>query len=123
MPPATLNLLVLYASDLEQTARFYAALGLELIAEQHGSGPRHYACTCGTLVLEIYPARADEPERAGGMLGFGVADLAPVLAALATQSAPVLRPPTLGERGLRCVVQDPDGRRVELIAAILGTAA
>ncbi|WP_176216867.1 VOC family protein [Andreprevotia lacus] len=57
------------------------------------------------------------------MLGFGVAGLEPVLAALASLHAKVLRPPAPGERGMRCVVQDPDGRKVELIAAMPDTAA
>jgi len=50
-----LNLVGLPPVDLERALRFYAALGIALSREQHGSGSEHLAATIGTLVLEIYP--------------------------------------------------------------------
>jgi catechol 2,3-dioxygenase-like lactoylglutathione lyase family enzyme len=33
--------LVLRCADVDTTAAFYRALGIELVEEQHGTGPRH----------------------------------------------------------------------------------
>ena len=47
---------VLYVSDLEESYRFYSSLGLNLVPEKHGLGPKHYSLTMGDLIFEIYPA-------------------------------------------------------------------
>lgn len=47
--------LVLRVTDIERSRSFYGALGLEFVAEKHGTGPRHYACHEGATVLELYP--------------------------------------------------------------------
>ncbi|MEL6673725.1 MAG: hypothetical protein AAFR61_16080 [Bacteroidota bacterium] len=47
--------MVLRTPQLEILKDFYAQLGFEFIAHQHGKGPRHYAAESGGLVLEIYP--------------------------------------------------------------------
>jgi lactoylglutathione lyase len=118
MPVTTLTLLVLRTSDLERSLRFYRALGLILIEEQHGNGPRHFACQLGDLVLELYPAKAGSaPDRltAGAtMIGFQVASLAQTLPALAELGAVVLTAPSPTSSTPRAVVQDPDGRAIEL---------
>ncbi len=48
---------VIRTGDMEGTRRFYEALGLAFVEEQHGDGPRHYACERNGCVLEIYPLR------------------------------------------------------------------
>ena len=47
-----LSLVVLRCADLERTRRFYEALGLTLMPEQHGSGPRHYSARLPLRRLE-----------------------------------------------------------------------
>ena len=64
--PPTLSLVVLQARDVESAKEFYSRLGLSFIAEQHGTGPRHYSATLGQLVFEIYPCRADAPSDGPG---------------------------------------------------------
>ncbi len=59
----TLSYAVLYVSDLDASARFYRALGLDLLAEQHGGGPIHYSCDLAGTVLELYPAGTRPPTR------------------------------------------------------------
>jgi hypothetical protein len=52
-----LSLIVIRATDIEETMGFYRAIGLAFQEEQHGSGPLHYSCTLDGVVLEIYPHR------------------------------------------------------------------
>ena len=94
------TLLVLYSPHLEQCHRFYSNLGLDFTAEQHGTGPRHYAAVLADgAVFEIYPAR---PDRQTGALRLG-------LAINGHTATPRLVP---GHH----LLTDPDGRTVEIHA-------
>lgn len=48
--------LVLFAVDVEETARFYRAVGIALEDEDHGEGPVHFAAALGDVHFAIYPA-------------------------------------------------------------------
>ena len=113
-----LNLLVLYTADLQISLAFYKALGLQFVEEQHGSGPIHYACEQDGFVIEIYPGKAGNPvdrKQAGAvMLGFHVADLNSTLETLKALGTVIVTEPKQSDWGLRAVVQDPDGRSVDL---------
>jgi hypothetical protein len=90
---ARITLLVIYTEQLESCREFYAGLGLDLVREQHGAGPVHYAAELsGGLVLELYPGR---PDRTTGRLRLG----------LVVAASPLL-PVGRHERS------DPDGRVV-----------
>lgn len=103
------SLLVLRARDIETTASFYRALGLEFTSEQHGQGPVHFACERDGFVLEIYPLKAGQSEVSDSiMLGFQVESLHAALNAL---SSPVEI--KSGETRF-CTLHDPDGRSVRL---------
>jgi catechol 2,3-dioxygenase-like lactoylglutathione lyase family enzyme len=52
---SAITLIVLRCADVERAREFYETLGLTLVAEQHGAGPRHYSTTIGRTVLELYP--------------------------------------------------------------------
>ncbi|WP_236003273.1 hypothetical protein [Nonomuraea antri] len=86
------NLLVVYTGRLAECRAFYTGLGLDLRPEQHGAGPRHYAAVLADgTVFELYPAR---PGRETGALRLGF---------------------TLpGPANERRLLEDPDGRTVEL---------
>ena len=116
--PPSLGLLVLRTADLAAARAFYELLGLTFAEEQHGDGPVHLAGHLGPLVLELYPgADGHAPDRrtAGAtLLGLRVADLDETLARLARAGARVLTPLQLTPHGPRAVVEDPDGRAVEL---------
>jgi len=105
-----LDLLVLRCADLELTARFYSALGLDLVAEQHGNGPKHYSARVGETLLEFYPAGSvSGPLR----LGFVVDDpLASAEAALAVAGR------RLTSAAAEAVLLDPDGNRIHLAGAL-----
>ncbi|GAA3967091.1 VOC family protein [Thermobifida alba] len=90
-----LNLLVIYTDRLAECREFYAGLGLDLVAEQHGTGPEHYAAVLADgSVVELYPSGGRPPT---GRLRIG----------LTVPGAPP-QPRT---------VRDPDGRTVEVRGA------
>jgi len=113
MAEVALNLVVIRSGDLERSAAFYAALGVRLGPERHGSGPPHLAGAVGAVVLEVFP-RGEASDTIGVRLGFRVPAVAAAVAAAAAAGGAIVSPPRPGRWGLRAVVADPDGRRVEL---------
>jgi lactoylglutathione lyase len=110
---------VLTARDLDATVAFYRAAGLPLEREQHDDGPVHYACDVDGCHVAVFPAREDggAPGRgvAGSTLvGFAVTSVDEVLAEVSRLGVAVLEPPSDYPWGLRALVEDPDGRPVEL---------
>ncbi|OAI54995.1 hypothetical protein AYO44_13805 [Planctomycetaceae bacterium SCGC AG-212-F19] len=114
-PAVLLKLLVLKTRQTDKLVAFYRSLGITFNEEQHGKGPVHYAANMGGMVLEIYPlpddtGTTDQTTR----LGFAVANLVQVVEDLQTSGTIVTRPLHQGPWGHRAVVQDPDGRAIEL---------
>lgn len=118
MGRTSLGMLVVRAADISLSLSFYRALGLDFVEERHGSGPVHFSSDLGGVLLEIYPGepgRAPERKSAGStLLGFRVASIERVMSALAPLSTRVLSGPTETTWGRRAVVEDPDGRAIEL---------
>jgi catechol 2,3-dioxygenase-like lactoylglutathione lyase family enzyme len=112
-----LNLVVLKVSDIDASARFYTALGLSFVREQHGKGPAHLSCLLGSVLLEIYPA-GNGPTSNATRLGFEVTSLSATLTALLAGGGNVISEPKASSWGLRAVVTDPDGHNVELLEAV-----
>jgi catechol 2,3-dioxygenase-like lactoylglutathione lyase family enzyme len=106
-----LSLLVLRTPNLENMRTFYSALGAHFEKERHGNGPEHYAATLGDdLVLELYPTLDGAVPDTGLRLGLRVNDIEETLRAIAQSAAPQQT-----QWGLRAIVRDPDGRKVELL--------
>jgi predicted enzyme related to lactoylglutathione lyase len=84
------------------------------VREQHGGGPEHLANDVGGMVFEIYP-QGDLPSTSSIRLGFRVTSLAATLAAVATVAGEVIAPARESPWGIRAIVVDPDGHRVELL--------
>jgi predicted enzyme related to lactoylglutathione lyase len=114
----SLNLIVLRTADLDAMLMFYRELGLQFVQEQHGAGPVHYSCETGGIVVEIYPTKpnnAPDGRQAGAtMIGFRVTGVEQVVEKLRRLGAQILTEPQTSEWGRRAVVQDPDGRAIEL---------
>jgi hypothetical protein len=112
--------LVLFSGHPEQAAAFYRAAGLQLRDEDHGDGPRHLAADLGGLHFAIFDAgstagRAPQWREPGSSFpGFYVASLDDTLTALAGHGAPVLVSHQVRPWACRAVVEDPDGRAVEI---------
>lgn len=113
-----LNLLVVRSPQHGVLRRFYEALGVRFVDEQHGRGPAHASATLPSgLVFELYPSNAGGGPGAGTALdvrlGFAVDDVDTVVdAALAAGG-------TVRSRGEgRALLVDPDGRAVEVTAQV-----
>jgi lactoylglutathione lyase len=111
--------LVLYAASAPATAEFYRALGLDLEDERHDDGPVHFAVELGPVHFAIYPADSAgqaPPRRGAGssFAGFYVGSLDTVTAAVTGAGARLLGPHEQMAWGCRTVVEDPDGRPVEI---------
>lgn len=107
MQRTALAYIVLRCAELSASRRFYEAVGLTFVEEQHGKGPRHLSCDLDGVVLELYPAGKRAPEA----LRFGLytADLEAALDALKE-----LGVETIGKSST--VVRDVDGNTVELLS-------
>lgn len=109
----SVNLIVLRSTDIESGRRFYEAIGLEFAEEQHGTGPVHFAAIMNGIVFEIYPGDASS-EQNQVRLGFKVTDIENTLRSIRDVGSKVLTEPKPSPWGLRAVVEDPDGRKIEL---------
>lgn len=115
MTSPRLNLIVIRSSDPARTVAFYKALGLRFQEEQHGNGPIHWAAEFDSLVMEIYPATSSNDVDGSTRLGFSVDDVKSALSTLRDHGVEVISDLKQTKWGLRAVVQDPDGRSVELV--------
>jgi predicted enzyme related to lactoylglutathione lyase len=113
MPGVAVNLIVLRSADLGRAEAFYNLLGVTFDRERHGSGPEHLASRIGPVVLELYPL-GESAGTTATRLGFRVTSVRDTTTRLASAGVPIITPPTGGTWGLRAVVADPDGHRIEL---------
>jgi catechol 2,3-dioxygenase-like lactoylglutathione lyase family enzyme len=115
MSEALLSLLVIRTAKLSDCLEFYQKLGLVFVEEKHGSGPVHYSCKAGDVLIELYPATApDDCGDSNVRLGFSVSSIDEVLQQLRTGGAEILKTPEDTQWGRRVVALDPDGRKVEI---------
>ena len=114
MSAVRLSLLVLRVPDIERAAEFYTALGLEFTKHSHGNGPEHYAAEMGGMVFELYPLAAEDASTQHTRIGFSLAAPASVIAALEAKGAKVVSPLKDSPWGIRAVIDDPFGHRVEI---------
>ena len=108
-----LNLVVLHAADPVGLAGFYSELGLEFVRHRHGTGPEHFACEGEGGVFEIYPATPRQGP-SGLRLGFEVEDVIAAAECLSKVGASILSAPGTSPSGLRAVLQDPEGNKIDL---------
>jgi len=109
-----LNLLVLRCENIEKTRVFYEKLNLSFQKEKHGKGVEHYSTYIGKMVLELYPLKEEVPIE-NIRLGFSL-DFDIVSHLYSKQIDMVSRYEFDGRQVI--IVQDPDGRKIELSEAI-----
>lgn len=112
-PTPEFRLLVLKTTQPQVLRSFYSHLGFVFQREQHRSGPVHYSAPLGEGIFEIYPLPEDRPTDDTTRLGLAVCHVEDLCRSLANPNDLVI-PPRKTEWGVRAVVRDPDGRRVEL---------
>ena len=119
----TVGSLILFSGTYEKSVTFYRALGLPLDGEEHGDGQVHLACDIGGVHVAVFdaksaPARPSSEFRSPGSsyFGFTVKNVAEVLERLRALEAPVRQEPEMFPWGMRALVEDPDGRVIELFA-------
>ncbi|MEX0825681.1 MAG: VOC family protein [Acidimicrobiia bacterium] len=112
---------MLFTSDLERTLAFYRCIGLPLEVDDHqdDAGPLHYACEIQGVHFALVPGLEDGPARGfrtsgSSFPGFAVKSVGEVVEALRAGGARVIQEPAQYPWGLRAVVQDPDGRAIEV---------
>lgn len=110
-----LKLIVVRTPDPENLADFYALLGLSFHHHRHGNGPWHYSGQIQQTVFEIYPlsktqSKADESLR----LGFSIDDFDHIVELLRIRNTRFITEPIETEWGIMAVIEDPDGRKIEL---------
>ena len=110
-----LNLVVLRSGDIKKASEFYARLGLKFKLHRHESGPEHYSAEWPGGVFELYPQTSEGPSTMGTRIGFAVTSVDMAVAALGDYPSAVVSHPKDSEWGLRAVIKDPDGHRIELV--------
>lgn len=110
-----INLLVIRTKDPEKLKNQYEILGHEFEYHQHVNGPFHYASEQDGFVFEIYPLtklmdKADDSTR----IGFDIKDLKISMNDLKETNWIIKSDLTETEWGLTAVIEDLDGRKIEL---------
>jgi predicted enzyme related to lactoylglutathione lyase len=90
---------------------------LNFSRHRHGSGPEHFASEDAGGVFEIYPMREPDGPSRQVRLGFAIVDVRRTVAQLSAMGVEIVSTPAASPWGLRAVVADPEGHRVELTEA------
>jgi catechol 2,3-dioxygenase-like lactoylglutathione lyase family enzyme len=118
-----LDALIFWSADCARTVAFYRAIGLPLETEDHGDGDLHFACDIGGVHVAVLPARRTEGARTRGEHGasqpsFRVASLDRAIDAIrGLGELRLIIDRQEGPWGVRVVVEDPDGRALQLTTA------
>lgn len=107
-------LIVVKTPDIERSARFYSALGLQLHKHSHGQGPLHYTYEDSGHAFEIYPSQKHESTAPYVRIGFSVPSVDDLMTRAVQAGGTVKCLPMNSEWGRRAIIEDPDGHIVEL---------
>ena len=112
-----LKFLVIRTPNPETLSRFYTKLGFTFEHHRHGSGPLHYsAATASGTVIEIYPLTKSQTEADKNLrLGFSLDHFESTIEQLRNNGVKFVSEPAQTDFGFMAVVEDPDGRKIELL--------
>lgn len=116
--------ITLFSANMDKTAEFYKAIGINLKKSVHGWGPYyHYlAILDGSgkhVIFQIYPLKEEHVVSPQG-LGFDVENISEVIGKLMEIKTLLLRPwilkkhPEMRDGCTYAAFQDPDGRTVSI---------
>lgn len=112
----SLNLIVLRSDFPEKLSKFYnCTLNIEFVYHKHGNGPYHYSTEINGLTMEIYKSSKNNKQNTSTRIGFKVVDLNDVLERVGGSSGIIITNPTMNEWGYSSVIQDSDGRKIDLV--------
>jgi predicted enzyme related to lactoylglutathione lyase len=106
---------IFQCQQLDKSVEFYRALGVDVRETKHG-GTVHFSCSLGGVHFALYPGdgTARGPQ-SGCQLGLMITNLDGSLAAATALGASVLAPPVQKPWGMTAMLEDPDGRKIELV--------
>ena len=109
-----LKLLVLRCANIDKAKQFYQILGFNFVKEKHGKGVEHYAAENNGFVLELYPLALNQSPDTS-RLGFIVDDIFTLSKKLKAYSEiSIVHNIKESQRGIMMLIQDPDGRKIEI---------
>lgn len=109
-----LKLLVIRTNQMEVLVKFYQLFGLEFEYDQHNNSPFHYATNIGEMVLEIYPLAKNQLVADNNLrLGFSIDNFEELIETLKNNDCKFTTP-TQTDFGFLTIVNDPDGRKIEV---------
>ncbi len=111
---SSVNLITLYCQDLEASLAFYSALELVFAEEQHGNGPRHFAASAASLVVELYPESERQPATRGLLIGIAVPHRQSCMEKISRNAIVSEDWASRIGSGKPIILRDPDGNRVYL---------
>jgi lactoylglutathione lyase len=111
----TLKLIVIKTKNIDKLMQFYQLIGLHFDKHQHGKGAVHYATLINETVFEIYPLPMSEIKADTTLrLGFDVNNLTELITQLELNAIKIINFPKQTEFGFMAIVEDFDGRKIEL---------
>ena len=110
-----LNLLVIRTQNPEALKEQYEELGFQFQHHKHGKGPFHYAHEEKDFVFEIYPLKKSQETADNSLrMGFAIEELENSLEKLRQTNWKIISEVQDSEWGKFAIIQDLDGRKVEL---------
>jgi predicted enzyme related to lactoylglutathione lyase len=88
---------------------------MRFVKHRHGSGPEHFSAELGAGgVFEVYPLTAESSLTTTTRIGFCVDSVADACSAISLCGGRIVSEPKIGAWGMRAVIDDPEGHRIEL---------
>ena len=110
-----IRLLVIRTPDIERLSKFYSLFGLTFDYHKHDKSPYHYSATVDKTVIEIYPLAKTQAEPDKSLrLGFSLDNFEHTISLLKQQGITFTSEVTQSEFGIMAIIEDPDGRKIEL---------
>lgn len=110
-----IDLIVIRTENPKELSEFYKQIGMDFEYHQHGKGTWHYSTEIGKTVFEIYPLMKNQEKPDKSLrLGFTIENLDEVIEKLRRENVKIIREPKESEWGYFAIIEDLDGRKIEL---------